>query len=185
MKLFFDTETTGKADFNAPRDAPHQPYIVQLAALLTDDIGKEISSINLIINPGVCIPVEASLIHGITDAMAIKYGVATRDALLPFLLLQARAEEMIAHNISFDLKLLKIASYRAGLDYIAATNTYCTMHNSTKVCQIPNAGRGGYKWPKLSEAYRYAFGHDFEGAHNAMDDVRACAKLYFWLQEQK
>lgn len=184
MKLFFDTETTGKADFHAPSDAPHQPHIVQLATLLTDDAGKEISSLNVIVNPGVCIPVEASLIHGITDQLALKYGVPLKDALSMFMLLWDKADQLIAHNISFDLKLIKIASRRTGLDYAAPTNHYCTMHNSTKICQIPGT-RGGYKWPKLSEAYRHAFGEDFSGAHNAMDDVRACAKLYFWLQGQK
>ena len=37
MILFFDTETTGKADFKSSPDAAHQPRLVQFAALLMDE----------------------------------------------------------------------------------------------------------------------------------------------------
>ena len=41
MKLFFDVETTGLADFNKRARDPSQPHIVQLAALFTlDDQAK-------------------------------------------------------------------------------------------------------------------------------------------------
>src|ERR1051326_4611342 len=60
MVLFFDTETTGKYEFGLPPDDHRQPHIVQLAALLSDDSGKEIASMNAIIRPdGFIIPPEA------------------------------------------------------------------------------------------------------------------------------
>lgn len=62
--LFFDTETTGKADLKASPEAEFQPRIVQLAAILCDEAAKEVCSVNIIINPVVDIPVEASGIHG-------------------------------------------------------------------------------------------------------------------------
>lgn len=36
MLVFFDVETTGIPDFKAPSDAPHQPHMVQLGALLVE-----------------------------------------------------------------------------------------------------------------------------------------------------
>lgn len=46
MILFYDTETTGKADFRAAPDAAHQPRLVQLAAILANpDTGPTIPTI--------------------------------------------------------------------------------------------------------------------------------------------
>ncbi len=41
-----------------------------------------------------------------------------------------------------------------------------------------------YKWPKLQETYKFLFGEEFEGAHDAMADVRACARIYFELRNR-
>jgi hypothetical protein len=54
--LFFDVETTGIANFNAPPEADFQPRIVQLGALLCDDSRRDIAAINLIIRPSAPIP---------------------------------------------------------------------------------------------------------------------------------
>lgn len=78
MITFFDTETTSKADFRSPPDAPHQPRLVQFAALLCDDAGEEVSSVSIIIKPnGFTIPEEASKIHGITTEIANARGALT------------------------------------------------------------------------------------------------------------
>ena len=42
-------------------------------------------------------------------------------------------------------------------------------------------GMTGYKRPSLTETYRHFFGRDFDGAHDAMADVRACRDVYFAL----
>ena len=42
--------------------------------------------------------------------------------------------------------------------------------------------RDQFKAPKLAEACRYFFGEDLVGAHDALVDVRACARLYFHLK---
>jgi hypothetical protein len=53
----------------------------------------------------------------------------------------------------------------------------------TNVLQIPNSakwkGADKYKWPRLSEAYKFFFGRDFEDAHDAAVDSKACAEVYF------
>lgn len=43
---------------------------------------------------------------------------------------------------------------------------------------------GDYKWPKLTEAYWHAFQELLPDAHDAMADVRACLRLFRWIQYQ-
>ena len=58
---------------------------------------------------------------------------------------------------------------------------FCTMKSTTDICRIPSP-RGGYKWPKLGEAYKHFFGEELQGAHDAMNDVRAAMRIYFHLK---
>lgn len=71
MLLFIDTETTGI----------HNAKIVELAALLTDEHGVEMGSMNVLISHGVEIPHQATAIHGITTEMVEDYGVHINNAL--------------------------------------------------------------------------------------------------------
>lgn len=182
MILFFDTETTGKADMRSSPDAAHQPRIVQLAALLTDDKGEEMASINLIIKPdGFTIPDEAASIHGITTEIANKYGVGEKVALHVFDHFIIQSTLRVAHNIPFDAFMLSRGSEIRS--EILKKDRFCTMAAMTPVCKLP--GRcGDYKWPRLQEAYQHAFGKPFEGAHDALADVRACKEIYFWLKNR-
>lgn len=41
------------------------------------------------------------------------------------------------------------------------------------------------KWPTLQELHTFLFGVGFEGAHDALVDVRACAKCYWEIQRRK
>jgi DNA polymerase III subunit epsilon len=189
MKLFFDTETTGKADFRAPPDAPHQPRLVQLGALLTDDDGNEVSSVNLIIKPdGFEIPDGAASVHGITTQTAIERGIAIEAVLPVFAQLVSRADIVIAHNIEFDTFVMTGEFLRRDYDETPFDGAafFCTMRAMTPICKLPNMnGYSDFKWPKLQEAHKHCFGVEFESAHDAMADVRACARVYFWLQKQQ
>lgn len=187
MILFFDTETTGKADFRAAPDAPHQPRLVQFAGLLTDDEGKEVSHVRLTVRPeGFEIPEEASGIHGITTAIARAIGVDCGAVRNIFRAWWQCSSMVVGHNVEFDLFIMDGEFARASGAKKAWGDpraTFCTMRRMTPVCKLPGK-YGDFKWPKLQEAYKHAFGSDFEGAHDAMADVRACAKIYFWLQNQ-
>jgi DNA polymerase III epsilon subunit-like protein len=57
------------------------------------------------------------------------------------------------------------------------------MEKSTDYCKIP--GPYGYKWPSLSEPYFKLFNKDFEDAHDAFVDVRACAECFFILKHER
>lgn len=186
MILFFDTETTGKADFNAKLDAPHQPRIVQIAALLTDDDGQECSHFNAIIRPdGFTIPEGAARIHGITTERALAVGIGIREAMTFFQGLALHTKTYAAHNIDFDRLLVNSEFLRSNIKWLLGPeDCFCTMKAMTPVCKLPGV-YDDWKWPKLVEAHQHAFGCGFEKAHDALADVRACAKIYFWLKAQQ
>lgn len=184
MILFFDTETTGKANFKLPHFHESQPRLVQLGALLTDFNGKELSSIDLVINPQIEISVETSNIHGITTEIARACGVMEQTAVAAFEDLASRAHTIVAHNDDFDHLIMRAAAHRQGItdSAILRPRRFCTMKATTNLCKLPSGWGGNYKWPKLSEAYRHCFNEELLGAHNAMVDVRACARIFFFVQ---
>lgn len=181
MKLFFDTETTGKANFKSTHTDDKQPHIVQIGALLTTNAGEEVSSMDVIIKPeGWTISEEASDIHGITTEFAEHAGVPLESALYMFQCLVDRADQVIAHNISFDYLILCAAFHRISKSPVWPAK-FCTMEATTNICKLPAKWPGAYKWPKLTEAYFHFFGKHVENAHSAIVDVRACKEIYFAL----
>lgn len=181
MKLFFDTETTGMFDFKASPTASHQPHIVQIGALLTDDLGNDKASIDLIIKPdGWTISPEVAAIHGITTEIAEACGVPLIVALSAFTNLARCADMLIAHNLAFDSKILTAAFVRLQRESFHQTlKQHCTMEQATPICRIPAKWGSKFKWPKLIEAHQHLLGVGFEGAHSAMVDVLACKRIFF------
>ena len=183
--FFFDTETTGlPRDWNAPlRDLDNWPRMVQLAWLLCDEAGNELASANRIIQPqGYTIPREAAKIHGITTERALAEGIALADALDEVLPQIEKAAVAIAHNISFDEKILAAECLRLGRPHpLLKKPTRCTMKESTHFCALP--GRyGDYKYPNLTELHRKLFKTAFQDAHDALADVRACKAAFYELR---
>lgn len=180
MILFFDTETTGKAEFRLPAEHPSQPRIVQLAAILTGDNQIERASMSVIVRPdGFAIPKEAADIHGITTEIALQSGVPLVSALFLFSKLCEVSELIVAHNIDFDYLMIQAECARLSKPCkMTDIARFCTMHAATDHCKLPGK-YGKYKWPKLEEAYRHFMGVEFTGAHDALADVRGCAAVYF------
>jgi DNA polymerase-3 subunit epsilon len=191
MKLFFDTETTGFPK-KLPISHPSQPYIVQLAAILTTESGKEINTMNVIINNGseCIIPDAAKAVHGISTEDTYKYGIDAYSALSLFNEMLVKSDHIIAHNLDFDLIMINIAMNKVGKEIAERWKMqtlpiqYCTMKAATHIVGIPCNHAGGNKYPKLIEAYQFAFRESFKGAHDAMADCRAMMRLYWWLQDR-
>lgn len=180
MKLFFDTETTGLANFKLAPHHQDNPRLVQLAALLVSDAGDEIVSLNAIIRPdGFEIPKESSDIHGITTEIANKKGILLRHALEIFTGISSYCDTLVGHNIAYDKFILggELSRVNRTTTILCDKKSYCTMLESTKILKIPSP-RVGYKWPKLQEAYKFFFNEEFEGAHDAMADIRATKRVY-------
>ena len=204
IAAIYDTETTGLIDFKATSEAEHQPHIVQLACALVDLESRNFTeTMDVIISPdGWKITEEVSKIHGITHEMAMDVGIPEKDAIEQFLSLMSDTDEnifdppfrfRIAHNESFDARIIRIALLRYFGQEIAdkfkAADSYCTMREATKIVKAAPtekmiaSGRNHFKNPNLGECVRYFFDRGLEGAHNAMVDVRACADVYFAIKD--
>lgn len=208
--LVYDTETTGLPDWKQPSEAEHQPHLVEVAALLFDAATRElVDSVHTLIRPdGWEIPAETIEVHGITMERAAAEGIAEPEALATFLALHARADLRVAHNESFDARLMRIALKRYGdgkpdwerftqqakdeiADEFKARLAYCTCNSAKPIMKLPataamqRSGKGHwFKPPNLQEAHEYFLGDKFEGAHSALADAHACARVYFALQDK-
>ncbi len=192
--IVFDTETTGLPDWRAPSSDPGQPHIVQLAWATFGDDGSRLGSRNRIIRPeGWTIPAEASAIHRITHELAMDTGLPAAEVIEEFLEERREAVLRVAHNISFDDRMLRIDLLRHGLerDAIEAMERepkFCTMAEASKIMKMKPTDRmlaAGFtkpKPPKLIEAMQHFFSEGLDGAHDAEVDVIACGRLFFHLR---
>lgn len=190
--LFYDTETTGLPLFSEPSEDPRQPHIVQLAAALVDlDTRKTIASMDVIVRPsGWQIPTEVSAIHGIITEHACDVGISELLAVEMLLDLWNRRTR-IAHNESFDARIIRIALHRLSTrvgftpDEWKAGAAECTQQLATPILQLPPTakmravGRNHFKSANLAEAYQHFTGKPLENAHTALADVQACQAVYF------
>lgn len=185
MYLFFDTETTGlPISWNAPiSDFSNWPRVVQIAWAHYDENGKEIKTKSYIIKPeDFFIPIESARVHGITTEIAHEKGIELKAALNEFARAIKDAQFLIAHNMSFDEKIVGVEYLRKNMkNNLQFIKKICTMESSVDFCKIP--GKDKYKFPKLDELYFKLFNTHFSNAHNALVDVRACAKCFFELQK--
>ena len=189
--LFFDTETTGLYNYRLPADHPSQPYIVQLAAQLRDDAGAVLSEFSFLVDNGLSveIPEAASAVHGITTAKAHALGAAPNLVMAGFRHFYGNCALVCGHNLKFDLAVMETAIARyLGRVFPLKRETFCTMEAAAPIVNLPPTARmlaAGFnkpKAPKLEECIRHFFDEDLEGAHDAMIDVRACARVYYHLQ---
>ncbi len=194
--LIYDTETTGLPDWAKPSEDPAQPRITQISAELVDDDTREVyASFHALIKPdGWTIPAELEQLTGITNAKAEAHGVPMSMALPVFMSLWSRATHRVAHNESFDMRMIRIELMRhADLAQHADTwkksPAFCTCEQSKHVLKLPPTpkmvakGMTTPKPPNLGEAYFFFTGTQLEGAHNAQVDTQACKAVYFALRE--
>lgn len=197
LALFYDTETSGLPLWGEPSEHPAQPHIVQLAGLLVDLNTREVlQQMDVIVKPdGWTIPEEVANIHGITTERALAEGIPEDQALEQFLAMWDRRLR-IAHNESFDMRIVRIACKRfrdslnptgevAFSDEWKAGRAACTQVISTPILKLPPtakmkaARRNHHKSANLGEAFEFFMGRPMENAHNAMADVLACKDVYF------
>ncbi|NQY01078.1 MAG: 3'-5' exonuclease [Flavobacteriaceae bacterium] len=181
MYLFFDTETTGlPRNWKAPvTDLHNWPRMVQIAWILCDKTGNRIESNDFIIKPeNYKIPRDASRVHGISTEKAMTEGKDLLEVLNHFNKLVERSDFIVAHNISFDEKILGAELLRKKVQSnFNSKKKLFTLKSSSNYCKI--WGAYGYKWPKLSELHIRLFGEDFDEAHDAAVDINATEKC-FW-----
>jgi len=184
MYLFFDTETTG-LPYGSVSDYEKWPRIIQIAWLLADE-NKDIKSKNsYIIRPeGYGIPKRVIKIHGITMKRALEEGVELDYALHRFLADANFAKLLVAHNIAYDLGVVRGELFRKKIpDFLKGYPQFCTM-TSKQVLDYCKSFRsnGSRQCPSLSELYFLLFGKKLDNAHDALIDAEACANCFFELK---
>jgi DNA polymerase-3 subunit epsilon len=156
------------------------PLLLELGAVLVVD-GVERSSFHALVRPGARIDPAASAIHGIRDCDLVdaeelatalarfeRWRAALRPVALPSIGLSPAAPPFVAHNASFDARVLGHAQARAGAPAITEP-----WYDSLKLarCTAPDAPDH-----RLATLVRH-FELGELPPHRALADARACAAV--------
>lgn len=179
MYLFFDTETNG---------FPPAARMTQLAFMLYNEEGELMLQFESIIKPdGWTVPKEKFFIdNNMSTERCEEEGIEVFDALRTFQEALKLCKYKIAHNINFDNQIVSKEIKLAGIEpaLFQFKKQFCTMMSTVDfVGAINKWGKPG-KWPKLEELHIKLFGENFDGAHDALADVKAMAKCFFELKRR-
>jgi len=165
-------------------DLDNWPRIIQFAFCVYDEKKQLIAEHCALIKPdGWTIPNEKFWIdNGFSQSRSEEFGLPIHCSLRDFISWINKSKYLIAHNIKFDYPITGAEMIRAKMKADVKLKQICTMDAGTDLCQLP--GRYGFKWPKLEELHKHLFGIGFEGAHDALNDVKACAKCFFELTDR-
>jgi len=180
MYFIYDTETSGVGP---------TAHLMQVGAVMLDSALNEVGSYSAMVKlPDECeIHPKAFDAHGLTRERVNAEGVDCPTALCALRALArgpgAPAALAIAFNNKFDIAMLGAMSERYKTpNPLEGLGHLCMMTKMTDICKLPGKWRGSYKWPKLQEAYMYCYSRPFDGAHDALSDVRATAAVWRWYQ---
>ena len=196
--LVFDTETTGLPEENnvSILDTFRWPYIVQLSFIYYDsEINDIIEYYDTIIKlpENITIPEDSINIHGITNEAMREKGISIRTALKKFNDILKDCDIVVAHNISFDKRMIMVECIRNKISQYFTRGQdikpeFCTMKNSKNICKIKMVNFKGeeyFKSPKLSELYTFIFKEEPKNLHNSFVDILLCLRCYFAIIENK
>jgi DNA polymerase III epsilon subunit-like protein len=166
----FDVETTGflNKDNRLVQFAAHS-----LMLHPTNFQAFTVQEFSSLVKCDIPVPDRARSIHGISQAMT-RFGVDEKSICRWFNNACNTSDYMVAHNYSFDHNFMEEVFTRNKLIFPDIKNKICTMRESAEFCQIPkNNNITGYKHPKLIELHQHLFNEGFDGAHDALVDVKA------------
>lgn len=190
--LFFDTETTGLNKPKLDPTHPDQPMPVQLGMKLDAINRTEVGAVNFLIKPHGrwTIHPKAEAVHGITGPLADAYGTELITAYEFWTDYIAAADILVAHNAAYDITVMrraaKVYSEDTATPYVdpfEGKKVICTMLACIDIVKASPRRNGQWKWPKLEECTHHFFGHGVEGAHDALSDVKATAKVFYHLMD--
>ncbi len=175
--VIFDTETTGLIT-NDLRPLRKQPRILEFAAVQVqrDESGewREIGHMDTLIDPGVTFDPIITKITGIkpADLVGKPHWSDVAGEVAAFF---DRADGYAAHNLSFDRRMIANENARVGRETIWPARAICTVESTEHL---------GGKALKLSDLHEMFFGEPHTGAHRALDDVRATARVFVELMKR-
>ena len=198
MALFLDTETTGLPDTHNLRWGEYPYYrkldkysnarIVQFSMLITDNKYNFVDIKDYIIKRED-FDITNEKFHGITndisDELGVSFDVVAVEIFYENL---KKVSHIIAHNVAFDVGVIKSELYRRNLQYIIdeidKKTLLCTMKHMKPILKIINQ-YGNYKNPSLNEIYKFNFNKDVENAHNSLYDVLNLHKVVEHMYKNK
>jgi DNA polymerase-3 subunit epsilon len=198
MAMFIDTETSGLPDTQNLRWGVYPYYknlgkyanarIVQFSMLITDNQFNYKDVKDYIIKREE-FEIANSEFHGITNDISDTVGVNFDTVAIDvFYELLKNVSHIIAHNVAFDIGVIKSELYRRKLNYIIEEldkkTLLCTMKHMKPILKIINP-YGNYKNPSLNEIYKYNFNKDVENAHNSLYDVYNLHKVVEHMYKNK
>jgi DNA polymerase III epsilon subunit-like protein len=203
MVMVFDVETTGllpkkKCGSLEEFTIESYPYIIQLSFILYDIFeSREVLSYDSYVKipENIEIPQRVSELTGITKDICNKKGKPIIEVLSEFYEAYMLTEVIIAHNIEFDDKMIRVELQRNRKEILEISpycftifskiyektkglERYCTMKNGIDICAITVDSKIKRKWPRLVELHQKLFDEIPDGLHNSMVDVKACLRCY-------
>ena len=183
--LIFDTETTGLFKyFNARHMTADQlkpyPWVIEYFGHVVTDDGSVEAEEDFLVRPGAL-----NLIDGVIQKIT---GIKPEDvAEKPMfedyadqvLRLMEPAEALVAHNLSYDMRIMEVAFKRIGRYDEFAT----AIRGKRLICTVQESNH--YKGHRLNlgALHQHLFGEAFEGAHRARSDVAALTRCYLKMRE--
>lgn len=206
MKIIvFDTETTGlpKSKIIAPTTIHLWPFIVQFSYIIFDtDTNAILKSYDAIVKlkPYNVISEDSIKFHGITQEISESKGIGIDNVLAEFIGDIEQADMMVAHNVEFDLNMIRVEVLRLKQSLIAegnmdlrminvelrmalviqTKNFFCTMKESIDLCKIEKENSRGkyYKFPTLTELHKHLFAVEPKHLHNSFHDILCTIRCF-------
>jgi DNA polymerase III subunit epsilon len=189
--LVFDSETTGllPPKQTSITETWRFPRIVQLSWMLFDMGTNRIAKLRdyIIKMPNnYKIPKSSSKIHGITTEISKKKGTPIKDVLDEFAQDLFKCKIIVAHNITFDKRMVEVEFVRNKFGSIFQNlrkAEYCTMKKGVPICKLTM--QSYYedklipKFPKLSELHEKLFSNVPKNIHNSLIDILMCFRCYY------
>ena len=188
MALILDTETNGLP--NSPCYGMYPLYtnlkhyrnarIVQISFILTDSEFRKLEESDTIIKSDG-FSIDNTEFHGITNEISQTKGTPFTEWANMFNNSLDYVDYIIAHNIDFDINVLKSELYRYNLldiiDKLEQKRIICTMKGTKSIVKAtfkrPNIKTGALdiKDPSLKELYFFATGKEIQNQHNSLHDI--------------
>lgn len=192
MNLAFDSETSGlpiknpinKWQFPDPkyREYYEPCRLVSISWILSRGAELVQQSYYIIKPKDFIISPESQKIHGISQEKAESEGIDVSEALKSFTQALYTVDNLIAHNVYFDINVLKSEFYRNNQNDLAELmdkkRHICTMKLGKEFMKL-------HKNPKLSELYQYCFNTKADNLHNALADTFYCWKCFLHMVPQE
>ena len=198
MAMFIDTETSGLPNTQNLRWGVYPYYkhldkyanarIVQFSMLITDNQFNYKDVKDYIIKREE-FEIANEKFHGITNEISDTIGVDFNNVAIDIFYEQLKnITHIIAHNVAFDVGVIKSELYRRNLKYIIdeidKKTLLCTMKHMKPILKIINP-YGNFKNPSLNEIYKFNFNKDVENAHNSLYDVHNLHKVVEHMYKNK